>query len=177
LCLNHKKLQEGKKDSVIQYQQKKALEMKEEPSQPLLLQLQARAESISEIIPEIFKPLFTDETLDLIFVDTENDHKKWDLKHCREFSFYSLKLKHWQYFKYDTTDEEPNKYKEVFDWIAETFELPHFVHYNFVEKKILNELFETYGERQKIDCNYWDLLKVTRAIVDIDDPSTKTHLY
>ena len=35
---------------------------------------------------------------DLVFIDTENDNRKWDLENMRELTYYDLQWRRWRIF-------------------------------------------------------------------------------
>ena len=66
-----------------------------------------------------------------MFVDTENNGKKWTLSKCRELSFNSAKLEQWLFFDVNMDGDHEAQMEECFNQLLEVFpELVVFVHYN-----------------------------------------------
>ena len=47
---------------------------KPKPSKPLLHQLKQKAQHVKDLVPQVFRSIFMDESLHLVFVDTENNY-------------------------------------------------------------------------------------------------------
>jgi hypothetical protein len=134
----------GHKDDNVRYQEKARLvnENKQPPEMPILLQLEQKANHLLPLVPAEYHSVFTDSTLHLVFVDTENNSRKWTLEYCRELSFYSSKLDRWLFFDVDMDGDHEAQMQVCFHQLHELFPEPVvFVHYNYTERKLLQELF------------------------------------
>jgi hypothetical protein len=136
------------------------------------MQLKEKAALLSSLIPADFRCIFEDSSLHLVFVDTENDGKKWTLNKCRELSFYSPKLKEWLFVDVDMDGNHEFQMKTCFEKLLVMFPEPVvFVHYNYTENKLLQELFGRFEELSPVH-SYCDLLGLARALIDTKNPES-----
>jgi hypothetical protein len=59
------------------------------PSKPLLLKLQEKLKRLKKLGRQDYLCIFEDESLHLVFADTENNGHVGTMEYCRELSFYS----------------------------------------------------------------------------------------
>jgi hypothetical protein len=166
------------KNESLKHQEKARVENenKPPPSKPILLQLQEKTEFLQPLIPADYRDIFEDSSLHLVFVDTENNSKKWTLGYCRELSFYSSKLNEWLFFDVNMELNHEAQMKDRFNQLLKMFPEPVvFVHYNYTENKLLQELFGRYEDLAPIH-SYCDLLGLARALIDTKNPKS-TRLY
>ena len=165
---------EENKNETLRYQEKAALvnQNKPKPAKPILLQLKEKAQHLSPLVPVDYHDIFQDSSLHLVFVDTENNSKKWTLNKCRELSFYSAKLDQWLFFDVVMEGDHEAQMKDCFMKLLKMFPQPVvFVHYNYTENKLLQELFSRF-EDQAPNHSYCDLLTLARALIDTNDPAS-----
>jgi hypothetical protein len=138
------------------------------PSKPLLLQLQEKADNLKNLVPEEF---FLDESLHLVFVDTENNGHKGTIEYCRELSFYSDKLKEWLF--YDMDFDDVFRMESFFNELMNAFPEPVvFVHYNYTENKLLKDFFKKFHDVAPLH-SYCDLLPLARELIDTKNPDSE----
>ena len=162
------------KNAVLRSQEKARLlnENKLPPAKPILLQLEEKSKYLVPLIPAQYLSIFQDSSLHLVFVDTENDGKKWTLNKCRELSFYSAKLNRWLFFDVDMDGDHEAQMHACFHKLLTLFPEPVvFVHYNYTEKKLLQELFGRFEELAPSH-SYCDLLGLARALIDTKNPAS-----
>lgn len=175
-CLNY--YLEEHKNNNLRYQEKAILENenKPRPRKPILLQLEEKAEHLSPLVPADYHSVFKDSSHHLVFVDTENNSKKWTLEYCRELSFYSAKLDQWLFFDVDMELNHDAQMQDLFTQLLELFPDPVvFVYYNYTENKLLQELFSRFDVLAPSH-SYCDLLPLARALIDNKNP-TSSRLY
>ena len=137
------------------------------PSKPLLLQLQEKADNLKNLVPEEF---FLDESLHLVFVDTENNGHQGTMEYCRELSFYSEKLKEWLFHDMDFDDDF--RMESLFKKLIDVFPEPVvFMHYNYTENKLLQDFFEKFNDVAPLH-SYCDLLSLARSMIDTKNPDS-----
>jgi hypothetical protein len=171
-CLNW--YLEENKNETLRYQEKARLENdnKPKPAKPILLQLEEKAKNLLTLVSADYRSVFEDPTLHLVFVDTENDGKKWTLNKCRELSFYSAKLDRWLFYDVDMDGNHLDQMQDCFKQLLELFPEPVvFVHYNYTENKLLQELFGRF-EGLAPSHSYCDLLALARALIDTKNPAS-----
>jgi hypothetical protein len=74
------------KDITLLYQENAIIRNKDrpKPTKPLLLQLKEKAYHLKNSVPQEFKRIFLDESLHLVFLDTENNGHQGTMEYCRE---------------------------------------------------------------------------------------------
>ena len=114
------------KDIALAWQEKNKIENenKHPPGKPILLQLEEKANHLLPLVPAEYHSIFQDSSLHLVFVDTENNSKKWTLEYCRELSFYSSKLEKWLFFDIDMDGNHEAQMEDCFNQLLGLFPEP-----------------------------------------------------
>jgi hypothetical protein len=104
------------KDATLRYQEKARLA--NENKHP---QLEEKAKHLLALVSADYQYLFEDPSLHLVFVDTENDGKKWTLNKCREVSFYSARLAQWLFYDVDMNGDHEAQMEDCFMKLLQMF--------------------------------------------------------
>ena len=76
-----------------------------------------------------------------MFVDTENDGKKWTLNNSRELSFHSAKLDLWLFYDVDMDVNHKDQMQDFFNQLLNVFPKPVVLFITITPKTIFKELF------------------------------------
>ena len=162
------------KNTVLRSQEKTRLvnENKPKHAKPILLQLKEKSKHLYPLFPAKYRYVFQDSSMHLVFVDTENNSKKWTLEYCRELSFYFAKQDRWLFFDVDMDGDHAAQMEDCFNQLLKLFPEPVvFVHYNYTENNLLQELFGRFEDLAPSH-SYCDLLGLARALIDTKNPAS-----